>query len=65
MNKKLFEFHLYLRLSPKIAQMLFDWFNLSFEPEGGSYYMAVPEDKVGSFDEAFNQRKDGEAGIIP
>lgn len=63
--KKLFEFHFYLRLSPKMAQILFDFFEINYEPEGGSYFMPVAEDEVGSFDQAFDQRKNGEAGIIP
>ena len=65
MEKKLFEFHLYLRLPPKIAQMVFDFFNLHYSMEGGSYYMPVAEDEVGSFDEAYDLRKQGEANLKP
>lgn len=64
--KKLYEFHLYLRLPPKIAQMMFDFFNMNYALEGGSYFMPVNEDEVGSFDEAYKLRKTGEeSDLIP
>lgn len=56
--KKLFEFHLYLRMPPKLAQMLFSFFDMNYELDGGSYFMEIKEDEgkeVGSFDEAFDQ----------
>lgn len=64
-TKPLFEFHLYFRLSPKTAQMLFSFFNIHYSLEGGSYYMKINEDEVGSFDQAYDDRKEGDAGIIP
>lgn len=65
MTKQLFEFHLYLRLSPKLAQLLFGFLDLNWEAEGGSYYMPINEDEVGSFDKAFDAYKNGEGEIKP
>lgn len=65
MERKLFEFHFYIRISPRAAQILFDFFNLNWATESGSYYMPVAEDAVGSFDEAYKLRKNGEADLLP